>query len=703
MTRSPRRPAPSRPKPAARFALHGAATLDATEAQWLTRATWAVVTLLGIALLAMILGPHRVGDVFTETDFYGAYAAGARLIQHGQLLPARYGVIGPGYEVALALVGFVVRDLFLAAELLAFVSTVGALVLWSALFTRRVNARLALVAALFMATNATFFRYGYAATTDAFAGLLQAGALFLLLGVAGPRALAGAGLLAAAAFLTRYNAIALLPAGLLAIFARAVPGLPAIGVGRLRAALMFVAGFLAPVVPWVLFSLANGGRLELQLHHNIAYEVFARSKGMVWDDYQKYLQPQFHSLWDVIARDPGAVFARMLFNAWDHLRLDARELLGVPVAICAALGILVTWRTREFHPLWPILASAALTFATLIPAFYSARYGLALLPAYAALAAATFATPAFALVWNRRRRIWLKPALAIVPLAFAVQTSVAIQRRAINQLPVEVLQAAKTIAPLVHPGDRVIARKPHFSFHSGLDPVPFPFADSLPQLAAYARQEKARWLYFSWPEAEMRPRFMFLLDTTAIIPGLTVRAVTHPHPAVLYEIGERFGEVPAWLRSDTLAAVHAARARVQINPNDVPAQIVAGAAALEEHHFDEARERLTRAARLQPNNVTSFLLLGRVALETQDASAAAIAFERAETLRPGMPEARIGRGWASLLAGDSRSAADLWRPVVPYAKDAATLRRMIEIFTQEGDVQSIALARSTLAQRGGAP
>jgi hypothetical protein len=82
-----------------------------------------------------------------------------------------------------------------------------------------------------------------------------------------------AGLLAAAAFLTRYNAVYLLPAGLIAILAGAAGG-PA----RLRAAARFVGGFLVLVVPWVLYSLAHGGTLALQLHHNIAYEVFARRR-----------------------------------------------------------------------------------------------------------------------------------------------------------------------------------------------------------------------------------------------------------------------------------------------------------------------------------------------------------------------------------------------------------------------------------------
>src|SRR5258706_10597996 len=98
-------PAPARSsQPRPPFTLHGDPALDPSAARMLSRLAVAVAVLFGIALLAMELGPHRIGDYFTETDFYGGYADGARALQRGQLDPARYGVVGPVYDVALALV-----------------------------------------------------------------------------------------------------------------------------------------------------------------------------------------------------------------------------------------------------------------------------------------------------------------------------------------------------------------------------------------------------------------------------------------------------------------------------------------------------------------------------------------------------------------------------------------------------------------------
>ena len=411
--------------------------------------------------------------------------------------------------------------------------------------------------------EATFLRYGYSVTTDAFALALQAAALFVLLARPGPRAAAGAGVLAALAFLTRYNAGVLLPAGLVAIAAGGT-----LQERRGRAALAFAAGFALPVAPWVIYSFARGTGVTFQLHHNIAYEVFARAKGIPWDTYQRTMQPQFHNLGDVIARDPGAVAGRMLFNVHDHLRQDAVRLFGWPATLCALLGLGLGLADGTLRRLWPLALAWALLFLALVPTFYAERYSLALLPCYAAAAAMFFASPRFALVLQRGPRIWLKPALALLPLGLALATTVRSQARVLDQLPVEVLDAARTLRSLARPGDRVIARKAHLAFHAGVEPVPFPFVNTLPGLAAYARAQGARWLFFSWPEGQTRPDFWYLLDPAAVVPGLTPRRVTAPHPAVLYEIGPGFGQAPAWAANDTLSTLYSARGQLAVDPSD---------------------------------------------------------------------------------------------------------------------------------------
>ena len=689
---SPGRATPRSGPSGAGLRLH-AGPLEPAAAVPLERLTQVVLGLVFVTLLIFALGPHRIGDYFTETDFYGAYADGARLIQSGRLDPSRYAVVGPVYEIALALVGFVVRDLLTAAELLSAVSmTLGAWA-WSRILARRGDARLALAGVLLLACNGTFLRYGFSATTDALAFALQSVALLALLTTSGTRGALVAGALAGLAFLTRYNAAVLLVAGLVAIVAGGT-----LHPRRRGAALAFLAGFALPVLPWTVFAFAHGAQFASQLHHNIAFDVFARPQGIVWDDYQRTMQSQFHSLGDVIARDPAAVFARELGNVVEHLRLDARVLLGTWVAVAAGLGMILGALDGTVRRIWPLLLAGLLQFLALVPAFHSERYSLAILPAYLALAAMFFASPRFALATGR---VWLKAVLLVATLAVTLLATRTMLARTIDQLPVQVLEVAKVLAAERRPGDRVIARKPHIAFHGGVEARSFPFVDSLPALAQAAKENGARWLFFSWPELQLRPSLGYLLDTSLAVPGLTVRHATAGRPAVLYRIDPGFGTLtPALTDPDTLA-YHRARGWLLVDSTEVRSWRIRGRLAFKWGRFAEARTSLAHVLARFPDDGETLLLFGESCLRIGEFAAAAAAFDRAEGVLPGRVEARLGRGWARLMMQQPAEAAELWRPVIGVTRDPATLSRMIELYQAIGDAPAAAEARAALRRLAG--
>src|SRR5206468_1912460 len=155
---------------------------------------------------------------YTETDFYGGYAPGARLIQLGRIDPARYGVVGPVYDMFLALVDCLTRNPFVAASAISIVSAVSALLLWFALLRRRIGA------------------------------------------------------------------------------------VPALAV--------YLAGFAALSLPWLLFALRSGTAPGSMLFHDLAYDIYAQARGQTWADYQTRLQPGFHSLMGVLFQEPAAVLHR---------------------------------------------------------------------------------------------------------------------------------------------------------------------------------------------------------------------------------------------------------------------------------------------------------------------------------------------------------------------------------------------------------
>ena len=114
-----------------------------------------LATATAIALLAIALGPHPIGDYYAESDFYGGYAAGAQLIQHGRLDPSRYGVVGPVYEIALAAVGSLTSNLFVAATAISILSSVIVLLLWFTVMRKVAGYAAALTVTALLAVNST--------------------------------------------------------------------------------------------------------------------------------------------------------------------------------------------------------------------------------------------------------------------------------------------------------------------------------------------------------------------------------------------------------------------------------------------------------------------------------------------------------------------------------------------------------------------
>jgi hypothetical protein len=404
---------------------------------------------------------------------------------------------------------------------------------------------------------------------------------------------------------------------------------------------------------------------------------------------------------DVIRRDPAAVFGRILFNVWDHLRLDAKSVLGWPVAIAGLLGLALGFRDGTLRRLWPVWVAGALLFLTLVPTFHSERYSVALLPIYAVLPAIAFGSPRFALAFGRRGGLWLKPALAVVPLCFAVGRSVAVQARVVDQLPVEVLECSATLRELKRPGDRLIARKWHVAFHAGVEGLPFPFADSLPDLARYAHENRVRWLYFSWPEAETRPKFYHLLDTTGVVPGLTPRRVTAPHPAVLYEIGPEFGRVPSWFSNDTLKALHMVRARLMVE-GDSPRVLLAYARLIGMRgDAAQSRDAALKAVRYAPRDPEVLTMAAGIALMVGDGGAALNLLQRASSIAPGDANIRVALGLAHLTTGGEGEAAAAWRPVIESCADPEVLLDMVRLYHAQGDRDAEQRAMARLRQVGG--
>jgi hypothetical protein len=569
-------------------------------------ALWALAT---VALLLVAMLDHPVGDYFTESDFYGGYAEGARLVQRGVLDPARYVVVGPVYDLLLALVGAVTRDLFTAGRLLAVASASVTLAVWGALARRWLGgaaAAAALVALLALGPH--FARYGISVTTDLPAIGFQSAALWLTWSAGGPLGLVGAGVCAAAATLTRYSALALVPAALLSLAWLAPRPRPA----RTLAVALFLAGFVVPVGAWSAWSLARGVMPGGMLVRNAAFYADPSAASRNVQDRAGGLDAP--PAVDAAPVAPVAASpARLAAAALDHARRDAAETLGWPVAALVLAGLLMLALERGLRPLAPALVFAACQAAVLVPVFHTPRYALAYVPPLLLLAAAVPSAPWRGAGRGRAWRVGLA-LLALVPLALSGREAVRLQRLLRTQLPVETLEAGRVLRAEAPPGARIVTRKGQIAYASGLAPVAFPRVDSLAALAEAARRAGAEFLYYSWYEVELRPELAFLLDTTGAVPGLTVVHATDHHPAVVYRIGPDFGREPAWFADPQQRSLHVARAQVVTLPDEDAwrAHFFLGAWEARAGRLDRAAAHLEAVLRVRPDLVAARRALEQV-------------------------------------------------------------------------------------------
>ena len=250
-----------------------------------------------------------------------------------------------------------------------------------------------------------------------------------------------------------------------------------------------------------------------------------------------------------------------------------------------------------------------------------------------------------------------------------------------------------------------MSRKGHIGYYSGLGVVPFPRFASLAELASEARSSGADYIYFSWYEAQLRPEFSWLLDTTAIIPGLERVCATSKKPSVVFRVGPEFGRDPAWLSDPWLTRLHQARAMVDVLPESLtaPYRVALAIDALDRGAPQVSLELCEQAAHYLPREPVVWQTRGRALLELSRPSEAAESFGRAVQLDPRDPESRRALGIAFERAGRGADAALIWRGVIASTDDPVLLAAMEHEFTKAGDRASADSAHAVRLRLAHAP
>jgi hypothetical protein len=506
-------------------------------------APWCVVIVHVACGLSVSLLWFPLGDIGVESDFFGELGPAAQAIARGEISVLHHPYKGPLHGFVLTAVHAVLQPLavgwYRAAVMVSLLSTAVALLLVNHLVGTVAGRRAGLAALLLTGAVYEVFIQSHKASSDP---------LFLLLVLAtvaavftpdraGARRWLLAGLLAAAAMLTRYIGAVLLV--WLLWQAATGGGSP---VRRGRCAGLALAGWLLVVGPWLGLSLSETGSLL----HSRNLENVARAFAPVLGTEAAWSASSLPAL---VAQDPGRVLGHYALRILDTVRLDAKHLLGWPLAVVALLGVPRVRDPRAGR--W--LLAGGLYLLAVAWVFYLPRFNLPLVPLYALLAATALFLPAPAAAprWQRRLvavwawRGWLPAWLVVAGLVvFHGQQGALAVRHYHQEQPLHLQGAVAHLEGVAArwPGPSrpaLLARTPHVAFYAGCDHRPYPRRRlDAAAFLAHASDQAADLVLVGPVERRLAPELAFL-DDLAGYAGLapifsdgvnTVLAVDRDHP-----------------------------------------------------------------------------------------------------------------------------------------------------------------------------
>lgn len=485
---------------------------------------------------------HPFGTYATETDFYQLYAPDAARLAHGEFPTNTFQ--GPGYPLALAFVKLFAGDYFVAGKWISMVSAtlVGWLVF--ALFRRLCNARVGCLAQVFVFLNPQFSKYAISATTDMFFLMLCVTACVILLGwrFDSRTRIALAAIVSALAYLTRYNGIFLLVAGIGAI--AFVNGDQLDWRPRITCAALFLFAFALVIAPWLYANGEHNGAPFYNTNYlNIATEFYPQlADDSVWQEGTRKLAGVFHSFADVIRYDPQRIITHYPRNLYDSMRRSiAGDLMSAPVGWAALAGLAFAASAyRKNKTLMVLLAALALYYLILALTHWEARYYL--FPMVVACGLAAFA------LWRMYElcaRVSRRPAkwCALIPASLALVMCVHSFALARNETrsflashPQEVMRACEYFRAANISGARLVGRKPHIAYLCAQQWIFFPPLKSYDELREWLRENEADYLTISSVEIARRKEFAALKDPRNAPPWLTSVWTSTDPPLVIYHV-----------------------------------------------------------------------------------------------------------------------------------------------------------------------
>ena len=468
---------------------------------------WALAfCLIYVAALLVVSPFHEMGGYAVETDFYGAFAPGAKALMEGRVeLDPGYG---PGYEIVLIAVYWFFGDMFTAGKVISIISA--ALMCWLAfqLVKRIFDARVALFTMLPLAL--VILPWAVVASTDVFFAFLVTASLYSLIKDQKIEFahLMWSGLLTGFIYITRHNGIALFPAVAVILLFINPDNLPLLQ--RAKSFAIFL-GFAALVmVPWMVTNfLVNENAFRSDSYLIIASHFYSRPGVTNAEDMAKVAQ-KFSSLADVVFYDFKHFVFHYAGNLYRHFREVLLNSITLPAGLFVLPGLLLLFREPSKRQL-AFISFPVFGFLLLCLVHYEPRYYLFII-LFFVFGAAYFFFGAHGVQgdsrWYRRLN-WGVYGFAVLALGY--HSSKELQSTLTTE-PHELRVAAQTLRQHSQKGEVIIARKPHLGYLSELKTLYFPEADSIDELIRFAKSRNAKYLLYGEIEMARRPQLLSLLE-----------------------------------------------------------------------------------------------------------------------------------------------------------------------------------------------
>jgi hypothetical protein len=439
-----------------------------------------------------------VADTDLETDFFLEIVVSAQRVILGDFSVANFPYKGPVYPLLLLPVRLVVGNWYDAAVILSVVAGGACLILCERLVRRLWGHTLAIAVLVYLSVQRDFVTLLHRANSDmVFLALVLAAILALLTSVRTRKRLAIAGALGALAFLTRYNGVFLPLASVPVLLL--LPRDASIRT-RLVALAAYCVGFLAVTGPWFAKNLLETGMLlKTRNIENVVYAVYGQG-------YPR----KFTGFSEVVTHDPGRFAAEFTRSLLEHAKGDAVELLGLPMAVLVALGILTLFVRRPSREQAAMLWLSLACFVVLGLVFYATRFSLFLVIPYAVLAFLPLQL-LLGFAWSGRVKWVLRGLVALVFVGVcAHQTwrAFAEERRIYKRRPLFVLPTSAFLArDAATSGKKVVAaRKGLMAYYSGLQHITYPATlATLEDLLTFVKDRGVDYVVLSSIEFALMP------------------------------------------------------------------------------------------------------------------------------------------------------------------------------------------------------